>query len=371
MNRYLALGVGLVAVGVGRAADPAPSPWRPPATVWTTPTAVKQAQATTPAPTPAAPAPMPGVPAPGTPTPAASTPAASVVVPPAMTAPPAPMYGSVTDPLPAMLGTLPTTPTVPLAVCAGGGCGAAGCPAAGPALAARRVGNGSFLSCFGRWVCFQPGPPVLPCEANRYHAPVRSFFPCVSGPGGSCAPGGHPGGGHAAGGPAAGCAAGNCATGACGDSLLGGACAAPKHKGLGAFSRPSQSAPTTGPTEAVTQAIGVPLPAACIGTGPGYAGSFAGCGTIGHACRTGAGGSLLDRAFNRLTPVPGLAEAAPVMAAPTTVVPTVVGYTRPAAPGYRFADPLNPPQVNQTSAAPPRPAPAVQPAGHTRPFTRP
>ena len=90
--------------------------------------------------------------------------------------------GTVTGSLAHVLATsLPTTPTVPppsaCAPCPPGyetPCGTPLFPNVG-----KRCGDRTCLSRLKDWLCFQPGPRVLPIlTPTPYHAPIRAYFPC-------------------------------------------------------------------------------------------------------------------------------------------------------------------------------------------------
>ena len=418
MKRWILMSAAL-AGGSAMAADTPPSApkWNPPATVWRDPTrATPIAQFPTPPPDSSAPD-----------TKSQSVPLGSPLAVPNMGIPAqsAPQAGPATAPLTDLLNTpLPTSPSVvPTyfgpAIAPGGtpGCATGDC---GPAA------RGSCLARAKNWLCFQPGPPVLPtCQPARYQVPLRYYFPCVGGAGcgangcgangcganglgangnaaGGCAPGvgaglaqparplsnlganlganfnnlrglvtpaGH-GGGYPAGGTGGvlGPIAGGCGTPGIiqGGPLAGlhpdfgtgcDGCVNIKHKGLGACAEPSCAAPVTGPICLTTQAVGVPLPASCVGSPTSYTGCYAGCDTAGSACRAGAGGRLLGLVFG--TCHGGCSQVAEGGNgfAPTSIVPVVVGYARPRANNYRFADPLS--NVTGTPAIPGVPNPEI------------
>jgi hypothetical protein len=103
----------------------------------------------------------------------------------------------VTQPLPTAVTTsLPPPGTdYPLSLnpapCAGEGCADGTCATGGLTCREKLI----------NWLCFRPGPPVLPlCTPIPYQAPLRHYFPC------------HPGQCLVVGGcrPSAGCGAGGC-----------------------------------------------------------------------------------------------------------------------------------------------------------------
>lgn len=395
MNRALALGLTLVAPGLMLAADP---PWTPPATVWTSAgNPVGKAVTQTPD--------VPAVPAPGTPPPLAPAPRAAPL--PAVAPAPAPAQLSTLPaypvtmppmssgtgsaammPLPGLLtGIMSTTPTIPADVCAT----ADDCP---PAARGGRppfgTGLGPCVDRFKRWLSFQPGPPVLPtCVPEPYHAPVRTFFPCKPTHGGQpgCGTGGYGAGGYGVLGGSLGASGGlgansgvvhgppptladrfGMGTGAgCGSD----GCPAPKHKGFGAFARPSQVGATTGEVACEVAPVGVPLPAGCVGSG--YSGCYTGCdaksshGPVAQRLMSGLGGCRHG----------GCSSGGVVTG---SVVPVVMGYTRPAVGGYRYADPLGIPGAGGRPGSQQGGAmiqePVIAPIQHTapaanRPFTNP
>ncbi len=385
MNRVLALGLTLVVPGLAFAADP--PQWPPRAA---TPNPILKAAHQAPD--------VPAVPAPGTP------PAAPVALPPVSSG----TGSAALMPLPGLLtsGMLPTTPTVPAAGCdVPGGC-ATDADRGRPPFGA---GLGPCVDRFKRWLAFQPGPPVVPtCVPEPYHPPVRTFFPCK--PNAGCGAGGLSYGNGANGCGAGGLGCGNGANGGVNGGAAGGpiptladrfglgtgsgcgpdGCPAPKHKGLGACARPSQVGATTGEIACEVGPVSVPLPAGCVGSGTsGYHG---GCDTLAAACGTGCGhGSAVHRLLHGLGSCrhQGGCSAGGVVAGGVTgsVVPVVMGYTRPAVGGYRYADPLGVPGVGNTSGGPSGgqpggamvPQQTVAPVQHTvpatpaanRPFTNP
>ncbi len=127
---------------------------------------------------------------------------------------------NVTQPLPtAMSAALPVNGAYPVAgdpaSCAGAGCANASC-------------DRTCLERFADWLCYRPGPRVLPlCTPNMYHAPLRHYFPC------------HPGQCYAVGGcnPQAGCGASGCGSANCAGrpGLFAGR--------LSVFNRPAAPAP--------------------------------------------------------------------------------------------------------------------------------
>ena len=272
--------------------------------------------------------------------------------------------------------------------CVGGaGCGANGCGAAG---CNRGLGAGGYPASAGVSPLGGVGlaAPARPAAGSR----LANLGSGLGNLRGLVTPAGHgnmsdsSGGGGGVLGPVA----GGCGTpgliqggplaglhfdGGCGSD----GCVAIKHKGLGAFDGPSEGAPVTGPTCVGTQAVGVPLPASCVGSPAGYTGCYAGCDTVGSACRQGAGGRLMGLVFGTCRGGCSQVAEGGNGFAPTSVVPVVTGYARPQVGNYRYADPLNRvvgPTVGQPELGQPRVdgiGPPVIQSGHadpSRPFTR-
>ncbi len=406
MRFQLKWGVAALILGAATptfAADPPPA-WTPPTPVWTTlPTrpASIQPPATAPAPVPA---PM-AAPAPASPMPML-TPAPYPAPTPAATGTPLLINvpaNSVRENLSSTCNAYSTVPTVPAptmgAPCAPGGCSTAsagpgvGLPSLGlrARLANLGGGGGACAAKLKDWLCYQPGPAVIPaCMPEPYQAPPRAFFQnrthgagCTTGicgvPGTTgCAPTGcAPGAGlpslgarlgaalHSGG--TAGCT--TCNSGGVGPNLAstlgldGGCgpdgCAQIKHKGIGACAVPSMMAPTTGETPCQLQAVGVPLPENCVGNNVA-SDCLGGCDAVGSACRRGCGTSMLSRLVHRNRDCYEAGSAAPGFV-PTSITPTITGYVVAKQPArYRYADPINAAGTSPSGVVPSTATPGTQ-----------